>query len=63
MAKISIEANNTFLSGDHLYLVYEDDSGNEFVIRGGPVGNDPRTNIIDVEVGATVTVTELIDFS
>lgn len=37
MAEIRIEGKPAFGSPfDHMYLVYVDDSGDEFVIRGGP---------------------------
>lgn len=45
MGRIYIEGRNLIDNGDgqvndgrfqHLYLVYEDESGNEYVIRGGP---------------------------
>lgn len=36
MGQIRIEANVVGTSFQHLYLVYTDNAGNEFVIRGGP---------------------------
>lgn len=50
MAEIRIEGSVVFLPlGDHLYLVFVDDMGNEFVIRGGPTFPVPT-------FGVTVTV-------
>ena len=40
MAEIRIEGKPiTIDPGDHLYLVFVDDTGNEFVIRGCPAPN------------------------
>lgn len=39
MAKIKIEGFDMGLFGGHLYLVFEDDSGREWVLRGGPEHN------------------------
>lgn len=40
MSKISIESKPIAFGFDHLYLVFEDDTGSEFVIRGGPENFD-----------------------
>jgi hypothetical protein len=39
MGHISIESKvvQTVTAFDHLYLVYTDNQGNEFVLRGGPL--------------------------
>ena len=41
MSKIGIESKPVFAGGDHLYLVFQDNVGQEFVIRGGPESNNP----------------------
>ncbi len=40
MSKISIESKPIAFGFDHLYLVFEDDIGDEFIIRGGPENLD-----------------------
>lgn len=40
MSKISIESKPIAFGFDHLYLVFENDAGSEFVIRGGPENSD-----------------------
>lgn len=40
MSKISIESKPIAFGFDHLYLVFENNTGNEFVIRGGPENID-----------------------
>ena len=51
MAEIRIEGKPVFGTGDHLYLVFADDSGAEFVIRGGPQPGTLAGDPITVEVG------------
>lgn len=41
MSKISIESKPVAIGLDHLYLVFENDFGEEFVIRGGPENDSP----------------------
>lgn len=41
MSRIRIESKPVALGFDHLYLVFENDLGEEFVIRGGPKNNNP----------------------
>lgn len=51
MAEIRIEANQVFGNQGHLYLVFVDDVGQEFVIRGGPaapIARDPLTIEVNV---------------
>ncbi len=40
MSRISIEGWNVPLLNNHLYLVYKNDAGQEYVIRGGPTINN-----------------------
>lgn len=40
MPKISIESKSIAFGFNHLYLVFEDNVGNEFVIRGGPENSE-----------------------
>lgn len=65
MSKIYIESRLAALSIEgegfdpkyHLYLVYEDDNGNEFVIRGGSSwreGDDIQNETIVVEAGVPI---------
>ncbi len=62
MAEIRIEGKtvefgvDTFF--DHLYLVYVDDSGNEFVIRGGPVVSEAAFWPIIVEEGVPISISK-----
>lgn len=58
MAKIFIESKPIF-GFEHLYLVFQDNDGNEFVVRGGP----ERDNVFDlgniiVEVGVAIEDSE-----
>lgn len=41
MSEISIESREIFAGQDHLYLIFQDNAGQEFVIRGGPEDNNP----------------------
>lgn len=63
MPTISIESKHVILGLDHLYLVYRDDNGNEFVIRGGqgPLidnGDGTYQSTIDVEIGEPIATSE-----
>ena len=46
MAEIRLEANSVYFAFDHYYLVFVDDGGNEFVIRGGPGIYGPDSNSV-----------------
>lgn len=55
MAEIRVEANEVAFGKGHLYLVYTDDAGQEFVLRGGPLnGNPANFGPIVVEVGVPI---------
>lgn len=41
MSKLSIESKLVLAGLDHLYLIFEDSVGQEFVIRGGPEEDNP----------------------
>jgi len=57
--KIFIESRDVIFSFDHLYLVYQDPSGSEFVIRGGPENNiPPFFGNIEVEAGVPIAISE-----
>lgn len=59
MRRIFIESKHVVLGYDHLYLVYQDDDGNEFVIRGGPqYDTPPLFGNITVEAGILLTDSE-----
>jgi len=58
MGAIYIESKPVGLGFDHLYLVYEDNSSLEWVIRGGPEGNLPPFGNIVVEVGVAISNSE-----
>lgn len=49
MEKIDLRVNEVGLGYQHLFIVYTDKDGQEFVIRGGPF--EHILNPIDVEVG------------
>jgi len=59
MGHIYIEAKTVALGFDHLYLVYTDDTGKEFVVRGGPETDNPLNfgNIV-VEAGVPIAQSE-----
>jgi len=51
MGKIFIESKPTPIPWyDHTYLVYQDDFGNEFIIRGGPADNATIFDFGDIEI-------------
>lgn len=57
---IYLEGKSAVFDGSpvgHLYLVYENADGDEFVIRGGP-RNDSLSQPIEVEVGITLATSE-----
>jgi Ca2+-binding RTX toxin-like protein len=57
--KIFIESKPVQFGWEHLYLVYQDESGNEFVIRGGPLNDDANDfGPIVVEVGVPIAQSE-----
>ncbi|NOQ79063.1 MAG: hypothetical protein GQ546_06645, partial [Gammaproteobacteria bacterium] len=60
MGRIFIESKQTPLKfWDHTYLVYRDDDGNEFVIRGGPETDNPLDfGDIEVEIGVPIENSE-----
>lgn len=59
VGKIFIESSDVIFGFDHLYLVYQDESGNEFVIRGGPESDfAPFFGNIEVEVGVPIATSE-----
>lgn len=59
MAEIRIEGKVAAAFGDHLYLVFVDDSGAEFVIRGGPASNVlPGLSPIETESGVPIKNSE-----
>ena len=61
MAKILIESKPVVVSGSlfrHLYLVFVDDDGNEFVIRGGPEFDLPPFGLIVTEDATPLTNSE-----
>jgi len=63
MGKILIESKDipslTVLFPQHLYLVYVDDAGQEFVLRGGPTNDSPLDfGPILVEPGVPIALSE-----
>ena len=59
MSEIRIEHKAVTLFGadttyEHLYLVFVDDDGHEFVIRGGPSYDLPPWGIISMEIGTPI---------
>lgn len=64
MAEIRLEANSVYFAFDHYYLVFVDDGGNEFVIRGGPGIYGPDSNSVfgPITVEAGVPIAESRDF-
>jgi hypothetical protein len=63
MSQIRIEGKPVSLGVetffDHLYLVFVDDSGAEFVLRGGPTNNNPLDfGAISVELGLPIALSE-----
>ena len=60
MGKIFIESKQTPLKiWDHTYIVYEDNDGNEFVIRGGPETDNPIDfGDIEMEIGEPIENSE-----
>lgn len=59
MAEIRIEGKVAAAFGDHLYLVFVNDSGQEFVIRGGPANDNflDFGNIV-TELGVPIAASE-----
>lgn len=59
MAEIRIEGKTAAAFGDHLYLVFVNDLGQEFVIRGGPASDNPLSfGSIVTEAGVPMAVSE-----
>lgn len=51
MSRISLESKDVVRIGQHLYIVFQDDAGQEYVIRGGPQNDFPPFGNIKVETG------------
>ncbi len=67
MAEIRLESKDVAQGYDHFYLVFINDDGAEFVIRGGPHNDIPLSGLIgygqiDVEVGNAMTPETTEDF-
>lgn len=60
MSEISIESKPVEFGFDHLYLVFEDSVGQEFVIRGGPKSNNPL-DFGDIVTEVSVPIAESED--
>ncbi len=60
MSKISIESREIFAGQDHLYLIFQDSAGLEFVIRGGPEDNNPL-DFGDIVTDVNVPIAESED--
>lgn len=63
MSKILIESkdifSSTILPPEHLYLVYVNDSGQEFVLRSGPQNNSPfNFGSVLAEIGVPIALSE-----
>lgn len=59
MAEIRIEGKVATAFGDHLYLVFVNDAGQEFVIRGGPESDiAPGFSSIVTEAGVPIAASE-----
>jgi Ca2+-binding RTX toxin-like protein len=59
MSRLSLESKDVYPLGQHLYVVFENDAGQEYVIRGGPQNDDPRDfGNIEVEVGVPIAQSE-----
>lgn len=60
MSKISIESKEIFAGQDHLYLIFQDAAGQEFVIRSGPENNNPL-DFGDIVAAVNVPIAESED--
>jgi hypothetical protein len=59
MSKIFIECKYVGGYADHLYLVFQDNGGSEFVIRGGPQNDNPLNfGSIVTEVSVPIALSE-----
>jgi hypothetical protein len=59
MGTISVEGKLVFPTGQaHMYLVYKDDAGKEFVIRGGPLNDLPPFGPLVTERGRPIVDSE-----
>lgn len=59
MSRLSLESKDVLRFGQHLYVVFENDAGQEYVIRGGPQNDDPRDwGNIEVEVNVPIAQSE-----
>lgn len=59
MSTLSVESTDVYLLGQHMYIVYKNDAGQEYVIRGGPESDNPLSfGNVAVEVGVPIGLSE-----